>query len=146
MEESKKDLKSVPLTIKPNNNLHKKLLVTSKPTIKVNSGKQKQNIYRIQHSSVLDQVKNFLPQLISSNEELLSMDESEKEKYDIENIDQCEKVIEMNISVVDNDSLLSDDSNTDSDKSDEEINLNNNSNNLKGKITTISLVQELSEK
>ena len=148
MEESKKPLKSVPLTIEPNNNLHKKLLVTSKPIINIQSGKQ--NTYRMQHSNVLDRVKNFLPQLISSNEELLSLNESEKEKYDIENIEKCEKFIEMDISLVDNDILLSDDddSDTDSDldEGDEENNLNNNCDNLKENLTTASLVQEISEK
>ena len=143
MEESKKTVQSVPLTIEPNNNLHKKLLVTSKPTVNIHSGKQ--NTYRMQQSNVLDRVKSFLPQLISSTEELLSMDESEKVKYDIENIDKCEKIIEMNISLVDNGVLLSDDdSDTESDKSDEEIITNNNCDNLNEKTTTTSLVQEIS--
>ena len=143
MDESKATTKSVPLTVEPNNNLHKKLMVTSKPLIKTYSGKL--NTHRMQQSNILDRVKNFLPKLISSNEALSSMDEKEKEKYDIENTDDCEKVIEMDISVVDNDILLSDNSDTDSDNdsSDEghEICLNNSdSSNEK---ETISLVQEI---
>lgn len=117
--ESKSRVKSVPLTVEPNNNFHKKLLVTSKPAIQTNSTKQ--STYRLQQSNLLDRVKNFLPKLKSSNEELSAMNNSEKEQYDIENIDDCEKVIEMDISVVDNDVLLSDDdSDSDSISSEDE--------------------------
>ncbi|XP_066916678.1 NOP protein chaperone 1-like [Clytia hemisphaerica] len=109
---------SVLLKVEPNNNLQKQLLV--KPLKKgIPPSDLKKNTYRIEKSNILDQVKNFLPQLITSNEALLSMDTEEKEKLDIENVDECDKVIEMNLSVVDNDILLSD---TDSESSDDSEN------------------------
>ena len=110
---------SVLLKVEPNNNLQKKLLV--KPLTKgIPTDLLKKSTYRMEQSNVLDRVKNFLPQLITSNEALLSMETEEKEKLDIENVDDCEKVIEMNLSVVDNDILLSDDSDTDSSDSESE--------------------------
>ena len=49
----------------------------------------------MERSSLFDQLEAFLPKIKTSNEHLLKKDEDELEKLDIENTDNCEKVIEM---------------------------------------------------
>jgi len=106
------------LMVEPNNNLQKMLIIAPK-----NSGLQlKKETFKVNPSTALDRVKNFLPELINANKELSAMELMDQKKLDIENVEDCDKVIEMNVSIVDNNVLLSDDDTTDesSDSSDED--------------------------
>ena len=50
---------------------------------------------QIDRSPLFDQLEAFLPKIKTSNEHLLQKDDDELDKLDIENTDDCEKVIEM---------------------------------------------------
>ena len=107
------------LMVEPNNNLQKMLIVTPKNT----EFQMKKETFKVNPSTTLDRVKSFLPELINANKELSAMEVLDQKKLDIENIENCDKVIEMNVSIVDNNILLSDNDSTDessSDSSDED--------------------------
>merc|ERR1712098_6879 len=61
----------------------------------------KPNISRLQRSGLLDQVKNFLPQMAAAERQLNQAVASEgSEKFDVENVDHDDNVIEMDITVM----------------------------------------------
>jgi len=61
----------------------------------------KPNITHLQRSGLLDQVKNFLPQMAAAERQLNQAVASEGiEKFDVENVDHDENVIEMDIAVM----------------------------------------------
>lgn len=91
---------------KPSNNNN----ITAFPT--------KPKTFKMPTSSILDRVKNFLPEMESANQRLSQVTQEEKEEMNIENVENDDKVIEMNINLVEPELLLSeddDDSDTDSD-------------------------------
>ena len=60
-------------------------------------------------SLVLQQVKKFLPQMETAQQELITRLKTEPENsFDIENVDDCEKVIEMVSMIVKEDSVRND--------------------------------------
>merc|ERR1712189_176620 len=64
-------------------------------------GIDKPNITHLQRSGLLDQVKNFLPQMAAAKRQLNQAVASEGiEKFDVENVDHDENVIEMDIAVM----------------------------------------------
>ncbi|XP_072257281.1 NOP protein chaperone 1 [Pyxicephalus adspersus] len=77
--------------------LYNKLLINSK---------QKKNglsspIVRMPRSSILDRVQSFLPQMASANEKLSQeMKDCPAGTYDIENVEDQEKIIEMDVALV----------------------------------------------
>merc|ERR1712243_144834 len=88
------------------NKLHKELIVNNKskhckPTTKPIT-------YKVTNSSVLDRVKKFIPEIATANKRLCEISSEEKEDLNIENITNDKNIIEMNISMVDPDLLLSD--------------------------------------
>ncbi|CAH2277510.1 Hypothetical predicted protein [Pelobates cultripes] len=101
--------------------LYNKLLINKKHS---NNGPGSP-IVRMPRSSILDRVQNFLPQLAQANERLSKeMESSPAGVFDIEQVeDHEEKIIEMNVSVVElDDSDTSDGeaaSSSDSDVSEE---------------------------
>lgn len=74
---------------------------------------------RDSHCSVLDRVKQFLPEIASANNSLVGIAAEEKEKLDIENLNDEEAFIEMDVALVDNELLLSDDDDSDDDSDDD---------------------------
>ncbi|KAM3927113.1 NOP protein chaperone 1 [Leptodactylus fuscus] len=78
--------------------LYNKLLINSKQKKKTASCPP---ISRMPRSSILDRVQNFLPQMAQANENLKREIESCSDgKFDIENVEGDEKVIEMNVALV----------------------------------------------
>lgn len=98
--------------------IHKKFLLSSDKKHRNLIGPPK-GTFRVGTSSVLNRVKSFLPELINANEELSKITEAERCELDIENTDDTEKVIEMNISLVNNELLVSDDDDDDETSSEE---------------------------
>ncbi|XP_057315501.1 uncharacterized protein LOC130656626 [Hydractinia symbiolongicarpus] len=92
------------------NKLNKDLLVCRNKNVQPVISKQ---TYRLPHCSVLDRVKQFLPQIASANDSLVGIVAEEKDKLDIENLNDEEAFIEMDVALVDNELLLSDDDNND---------------------------------
>merc|ERR1712080_79579 len=76
-----------------------------------------QATYKVPHSSILDRVKKFIPEIASANKELSEVSSEEKENLNIENITNDKNVIEMNIAMVDPDLLLSDSEGEETDSS-----------------------------
>ncbi|MEQ2315636.1 hypothetical protein AMECASPLE_024481 [Ameca splendens] len=51
---------------------------------------------RVPRSSVLERLQSFLPQMADANEKLKQqMEEAPEGRFDIENVDEAERVIEM---------------------------------------------------
>merc|ERR1711928_34443 len=106
------------------NKINKELLINNNNNNNNNIStisSSKPKTFKTPTSSVLDRVRNFLPELASANQQLSDISPEEKENLNIENVDNDAKVIEMNISMVDPDLLLSDcdDADSDSDSEDE---------------------------
>ncbi|KAM8971998.1 NOP protein chaperone 1 [Pelodytes ibericus] len=93
--------------------LYNKLLVNKKHCNKNGAGSK---IVRMPRSSILDRVQNFLPQMAKANENLSKeMESLPAGMFDIENVHEDEeKVIEMNVAVVE----LSDTDSSDADYED----------------------------
>ncbi|KAM4614936.1 NOP protein chaperone 1 [Polymixia lowei] len=73
---------------------------------------------RIPRSSVLDRLQSFLPQMAQANEKLKQqMDESPAGQFDIESVEEDEKVIEMDVALVE---LSGSDSDSEEQTSEEE--------------------------
>lgn len=52
-------------------------------------------------SSVLERLQSFLPQMAEANEKLKQqLEEAPEGQFDIENVDEAERVIEMDVAVV----------------------------------------------
>ncbi|XP_010902656.1 uncharacterized protein C12orf45 homolog [Esox lucius] len=77
--------------------LHDKLFIKSRGTKTVRSLQTE----RIPRSSVLDRLQSFLPQMAQANEKLrLQMEEAPEGHYDIERVEDDEKIIQMDVSLV----------------------------------------------
>ncbi|XP_056604367.1 uncharacterized protein C12orf45 homolog [Triplophysa dalaica] len=86
---SSKDL----LTCGGGKGIHEKLLLTSK------SGHTQTK--RVPRSNVLDRLQNFIPQLAKANETLKQqIEDAPAGFFDIESVDDTEKVIEMDVALV----------------------------------------------
>merc|ERR1712179_664911 len=86
-----------------------------------NNNNNPRRTYKIDGSSILDRVKNFIPEIACANDHLSKISAEEKENMNIENVDDDDtNVIEMNINMVDPDLLLSDDEDDSDDSSDGE--------------------------
>ncbi|XP_077121784.1 NOP protein chaperone 1 [Ranitomeya variabilis] len=95
--------------------LYNKLLINSKRNQKTGSCPP---TVRMPRSSILDRVQNFLPQMAQANEDLnKELQTCSDGKFDIENIEQEENIIEMNVALVELNS--SDSSEGESDSSEE---------------------------
>uniref|UniRef100_A0A3B4H087 Uncharacterized protein n=1 Tax=Pundamilia nyererei TaxID=303518 RepID=A0A3B4H087_9CICH len=56
---------------------------------------------RVPRSSVLDRLQSFLPQMAEANEKLKrQMEEAPAGRFDIESVDEAERVIEMDVALV----------------------------------------------
>ncbi|XP_059360464.1 uncharacterized protein C12orf45 homolog [Carassius carassius] len=101
--------------------IHEKLLLNSKSASLQTA--------RVPKSSVLDRLQSFLPQIAQANESLRQqMDEAPAGFFDIESVEDAEKVIEMDVALVeldDSDSSeedeLSSSSSSEEDSSEEEV-------------------------
>ncbi|XP_033832180.1 uncharacterized protein C12orf45 homolog [Periophthalmus magnuspinnatus] len=70
-----------------------KLLLKPKP-----NGPQTE---RVPRSTVLDRLQSFLPQMAAANQKLLrEMESGSAEQFDIENVDDAPRVIEMDVALV----------------------------------------------
>ena len=96
--------------------LSKTLLICNQPT---KASLRTKQTYRMQKSSVLDRVKMFIPEIASANDKISVICDEEKEKLNIENIDDDGKVIEMNVTLVDNELIISDDDESSDESSNE---------------------------
>ncbi|XP_073507658.1 NOP protein chaperone 1 [Phyllobates terribilis] len=95
--------------------LYDKLVINSKQKKKTGSCPP---TVRMPRSSILDRVQNFLPQMAQANEDLnRDIQTCSDGKFDIENIEQEENIIEMNLALVELNS--SDSSEGESDSSEE---------------------------
>ncbi|XP_040200173.1 uncharacterized protein C12orf45 homolog [Rana temporaria] len=109
--------------------LYNKLLINSKQ----NKNGLSSPIVKMPRSSILDRVQSFLPQLASANEKLSKeIGTCPAGTYDIENVEDQEKIIEMDVALVELNSSDSSeeeedssDEGSDSDPEDEEITENN---------------------
>lgn len=111
--------------------LYNKLLINSKQD---NKNGLTSPIVRMPRSSILDRVQSFLPQMASANEKLSKeIGTCPAGTYDIENVEDHEKIIEMDVALVELNSSDSSeeeedgssDESSDSDPEDEEITENN---------------------
>ncbi|KAM5171981.1 NOP protein chaperone 1 [Mantella aurantiaca] len=110
----------------PGKGLYNKLLINSK---KNNKDGLCSPIVRVPRSSILDRVQSFLPQMASANEQLSKeIGACPSGTYDIENVEDQEKIIEMDVAVVELDSSdssaeeeSSSDESSDGDPEDEEV-------------------------
>ncbi|KAM4711581.1 NOP protein chaperone 1 [Anableps anableps] len=56
---------------------------------------------RVPRSSVLERLQSFLPRMAEANEKLKQqLEEAPEGRFDIENVDEAERVIEMDVAVV----------------------------------------------
>ncbi|XP_021174787.2 uncharacterized protein C12orf45 homolog [Fundulus heteroclitus] len=56
---------------------------------------------RVPRSSVLERLQSFLPQMAEANEKLKQqMEEAPEGRFDIENVDEAERIIEMDVALV----------------------------------------------
>ncbi|KAM3859108.1 NOP protein chaperone 1 [Diretmus argenteus] len=91
--------------------LREKLLLKQKPGGSLQTE-------RIPRSSVLSRLQSFLPQLADANEKLKQqMNESPASHFDIESVEEAEKVIEMDVALVE---LSGSDGDSDEETSEEE--------------------------
>ncbi|XP_026065798.1 uncharacterized protein C12orf45 homolog [Carassius auratus] len=102
--------------------IHEKLLLNSKSA--------SLHTARVPKSSVLDRLQSFLPQIAQANESLRQqMDEAPAGFFDIESVEDAEKVIEMDVALVEledsdsseEDELSSSSSSSEEDSSEEEV-------------------------
>ncbi|XP_076023463.1 NOP protein chaperone 1 [Genypterus blacodes] len=94
--DGKKTSSQVLLSCGGGGDLHAKLLL--KPKAGAGGSLQTE---RIPRSSVLDRLQNFLPQMAEANEKLKKhMEESPAGCYDIESVEGAERVIEMDVALV----------------------------------------------
>ncbi|ROL52574.1 hypothetical protein DPX16_7310 [Anabarilius grahami] len=109
---SSKDL----LTCGNGKGIHEKLLLSSKSA--------SLQTERVSRSSVLDRLQSFLPQMAQANESLRQqMDEAPTGLFDIECVENAEKVIEMDVALVEleeSDSSEEDESSSSSSSSEED--------------------------
>jgi len=129
-----------------NPNKPNKLLISS-PDKNTNIQKKKPVTFRVGNLSILDQVRNFLPQIDSANKTINSLPQDKKEDLNIENINsKNEQFIEMNLQMIDNDLLASsseDENESETDSENENVN-NNKQENIKDNIEPKSmLIEEL---
>jgi len=129
-----------------NPNKPNKLLICS-PDKNTNIQKKKPVTFRVGNLSILDQVRNFLPQIDSANKTINSLPQDKKEDLNIENINsKNEQFIEMNLQMIDNDLLASsseDENESETDSENENVN-NNKQENIKDNIEPKSmLIEEL---
>ncbi|XP_073431233.1 NOP protein chaperone 1 isoform X2 [Dendrobates tinctorius] len=95
--------------------LYNKLLINSKQNKNIGSCPP---TVRMPRSSILDRVQNFLPRMAQANDDLnKEIQTCSDGKFDIENIEQAENIIEMNVALVELNS--SDSSEEESDSSEE---------------------------
>ena len=94
------------------------------------NSKYRKETFKVKPSSILEKVKTFLPEIEKSNKTLSKLSDQEKQGLNIEEVSDNGKVIEMNLALVDQDLLVSDNE-TDTDistsESEEELNYQNNS-------------------
>lgn len=95
-----------------------------------NNSKYRKETFKVKSSSILEKVKTFLPEIEKSNKTLSKLSDQEKQGLNIEEVSGNDKVIEMNLALVDQDLLVSDNE-TDTDistsESEEELSYQNNS-------------------
>lgn len=95
-----------------------------------NNSKYHKETFKVKPSSILEKVKTFLPEIEKSNKTLSKLSDQEKQGLNIEEVSGNDKVIEMNLALVDQDLLVSDNE-TDTDistsESEEELSYQNNS-------------------
>ena len=95
-----------------------------------NNSKYRKETFKVKPSSILEKVKTFLPEIEKSNKTLSKLSDQEKQGLNIEEVSGNDKVIEMNLALVDQDLLVSDNE-TDTDistsESEEELSYQNNS-------------------
>ena len=95
-----------------------------------NNSKHHKETFKVKPSSILEKVKTFLPEIEKANKTLLRLSDQEKQGINIEEVSDNDKVIEMNLALVDQELLVSDNE-TDTDistsESEEELNYENNS-------------------
>ncbi|XP_018585698.1 NOP protein chaperone 1 [Scleropages formosus] len=107
------------------------LLIKSKPSKKSGS----LQTTHVPRSNVLDRLQRFLPQIAQANEKLrLEMESSPAGRFDIENVEELEKVIEMDVALVelgDSDSETEEETSDDSSSTDSEEDSEVTENNLK---------------
>ncbi|XP_072530023.1 NOP protein chaperone 1 [Salminus brasiliensis] len=98
--------------------IHDRLLLKPKGTASLHTEK-------VPRSSVLDRLQSFLPQMASANEALRQqMEAAPVGRYDIESVADAEKVIEMDVALVeleDSDSSEEQESSEDSSSDDETV-------------------------
>ncbi|KAK6180856.1 hypothetical protein SNE40_008832 [Patella caerulea] len=97
--------------------------------LKTDSTNSSRKTFKPPPSSVLSQVKNFLPKMIEANVELQQRLQNEPEELDIENVNEEDCHIEMNLALVENDEsddseLDASDSDLDSDSEENDIHTN----------------------
>merc|ERR1719378_118456 len=85
------------LNIDPNNEFSSLVIKKNKD---FNLPVKPPNITKIELSSVLNRAKNFIPMLANANQKLeQDIGEKSADQFDIENVDEDEKFIEMNIGI-----------------------------------------------
>ncbi|XP_048123915.1 uncharacterized protein C12orf45 homolog [Alosa alosa] len=98
--------------------IHDKLLLKSK--VPNGGGPSSLQTTRLPRSSVLDRLQSFLPQIAQANESLKQQMESVPAgHFDIENTDDTEKVIEMDVALVELDDSDSDAESSEADSSED---------------------------
>lgn len=128
--------------------IHKKFLINQPSDKNRNVLGPPKGTFRMESSSILNRVKSFLPELINANEKLANCTDAERCELDIENTSDTDKVIEMNISLVNNELLVSDDDDDDdsSDEySEEESNVDESEKTNSKKYSPSPLIQEITE-
>lgn len=100
-EEIPTNLLDMPTKNNQESTLYQMLCELHQNKVTINDEEVPPKIKRVVPSSVLSRVKNFLPKMNEANETLQKDIESGKiEEYNLENVNNCEKVIEMDLSVV----------------------------------------------
>ncbi|XP_018409383.1 PREDICTED: uncharacterized protein C12orf45 homolog [Nanorana parkeri] len=132
--------------------LYNKLLLNSKQN---NKTALSSPIVRMPRSSILDRVQSFLPQMASANEKLSKdIETCPAGAYDIENVEDREKIIEMDVALVELSSSdsseeeeSSSDESSDSDPEDEAVtehNIRLSQKRKKAKIEVLNLNSQMS--
>ncbi|KAG7235821.1 hypothetical protein INR49_002120 [Caranx melampygus] len=87
---------------------------------------------RVPRSSVLERLQNFLPQMAEANEKLKrQMEEAPAGHFDIENVDEAQKVIEMDVALVELSGSEDEDTSSSEEESDSDEELEITEQNLK---------------
>uniref|UniRef100_A0A3P8UC59 NOP protein chaperone 1 n=1 Tax=Amphiprion percula TaxID=161767 RepID=A0A3P8UC59_AMPPE len=105
---------------------------------------------RVPRSSVLDRLQSFLPQMAEANEKLRQqMEEAPAGHFDIESVEEAEKVIEMDVALVELDGSDSDeetsDSEEESDSEDDDCEITEENLKLPGNKKTKANIQVLNQ-